>query len=70
MSEPTPVPAVLTGPQKAVVGAVLSTIGIILGVLAPFTPDPWRPFVYAAAGLVAVIGVPWGVYVTVNQPKS
>jgi len=70
MSEPTPVPDVLTGPQKAVVGAVLSTIGIVLGVLAPFTPDPWQAFVYAAAGLVAVIGVPWGVYVTVNRPEA
>lgn len=69
MTDPTPVPAVLTGPQKAFVGAILSTIGIVLGVLAPFAPEPWRAFVYAAAGLVAVIGVPWGVYVTVNQPK-
>ena len=70
MTDPTPTPDVLTGPQKAVVGAVLSTIAIILGVVAPMAPEPWSGICYAVAGLVAVIGVPWGVYVTVNRPKS
>lgn len=67
MSEPTP--AVLTGPQKAIVAAVLGTLATILGVVAPLVPEPWSGIAYALAGLVAVIGVPWGVYVTVNKPQ-
>lgn len=70
MTDPTPTPDVLTGPQKAVVAAVLGTLATILGVVAPLVPEPWSGIVYAVAGLVAVIGVPWGVYITTNRPKS
>ncbi len=68
MTEPTP--AILTGPQKAITGAILGTLATILGVAAPLLPEPYSGIAYAVAGLVAVIGVPWGVYVTVNRPKG
>ncbi len=68
MTDPN-VPDVLTGPQKAVVAAILGTLATILGVVAPLVPEPYSGIGYALAGLVAVIGVPWGVYVTVNRPK-
>lgn len=70
MTNPTPTPDVLTGPQKAIVGAVLSTIAIVCMVLVPFVTGPAAVLLAAVGGLVGVIGVPWGVYVTTNQPKS
>jgi hypothetical protein len=70
MTDPvTPAPDVLTGPQKAVVGAVLSTIALVLMAVAPFVPEPWHGVLLAISGLVGVIGVPWGVWVTTNKPK-
>ena len=69
MTDPTPAPDVLTGPQKAIVGAILSTIALVLLYVAPFLTDPWQAIVTAAGGLVGVIGVPWGVYITTNQPR-
>lgn len=64
--EPTE-PQILTGPQKAVAGAVLSTLALVSAFAADYAPAPWSGFLLGLAGLLGVIGVPWGVYATRNK---
>ncbi|TKV61882.1 hypothetical protein FDO65_10180 [Nakamurella flava] len=65
--EPTPPPE-FTGPQKAMAGAVISTLALISTTVAPFVDGTVSSVLYAVGGALAVIGVPFGIYVTVNKP--
>lgn len=69
MTEPVPTPVpVISTPAKAWIAAVLSTLTVLLGAAAPFVPDDYQAAVYAVAAVLGVIGVPFGVYITVNKP--
>ncbi len=63
----SPEPEVLTGHQKAVAGAILSTLALIAAFAAEFAPAPWSTFLLGLAGLLGIVGVPWGVYSTRNR---
>lgn len=67
MTEPTPTP-VIAAPTKAWVAAVLSTLVVLVGAVAPFLPSGFQPAAYAVAAVLGVVGVPFGVYVAVNKP--
>lgn len=68
MTDPTP--DILTGPQKAIAGAILANVAAVLYVVGGLTTGTLQVVCLAVAGLISVIGVPWGVYVTVNRPKA
>lgn len=68
--DPENPPTILTEPQKAIAGAVLSTLGLICAFVAGFVDQPMSGVLYGLAGLLNIIGVPWGIYVTANKVKS
>jgi len=63
-------PEILSSKAKAVVGAVLSILGLICGFVASYLPDPWFGIMFGLAGLFNVIGVPLGIYQTRNSVQQ
>jgi hypothetical protein len=59
---------VISTPTKAWVAAILSTLVVVIGAVAPFLPENFQAAAYAVAAVLGVVGVPFGVYVAVNKP--
>ena len=69
MTEPIPTPApAISEAAKAWVSALLSTLATLVLVVTPFLPADFQAAGYAVGAVLGVIGVPFGVYVTVNKP--
>lgn len=60
-------PPELTGPQKAWAGAVISTLATVCFLVGGFLTDPAAAVLMSVGGVLGTVGVPFGVYVTVNK---